>query len=264
MKAGYDAHYLAAIDLVVDRIKRGDREVVEVVPESWRYVSTAGVAPDPKIQPVVARYEAKLDEQLAVPVGTATVTLDTRRSIVRTAESNFGDLIADAMRAGVGADLALMNGGGIRGDRTYAPGTVLTRKDIIRELPFGNVVVLIELSGERPARGAGERRVPDRGRRRTISPGLRHDLHLRPGEAARQPDRRGSGRRPAAREGAHVQGGDQRIRLWRRRRLRGAVPRQASDRRLRRQPSDHHRDRLHIARQGQIAPRLEGRITRVG
>ena len=147
VKAGYDAHYLAAIDLVVDRIKRGDREVVEVVPESWRYVSTAGVAPDPKIQPVVARYEAKLDEQLAVPVGTATVTLDTRRSIVRTAESNFGDLIADAMRAGVGADVALMNGGGIRGDRTYAPGTVLTRKDIIRELPFGNVVVLIELSG---------------------------------------------------------------------------------------------------------------------
>ena len=106
-----------------------------------------GWHPTPKIQPVVARYEAKLDEQLAVPVGTATVTLDTRRSTVRTAESNFGDLIADAMRAGVGADVALMNGGSIRGDRTYAPGTVLTRKDILRELPFGNVVVLIELSG---------------------------------------------------------------------------------------------------------------------
>jgi 5'-nucleotidase / UDP-sugar diphosphatase len=147
VKAGYDAHYLAAIDLRVDRIRRGDREVVEVVPESWRYISTAGVAPDPNIQPVVARYEAKLDAQLAVPVGTATVALDTRRSTVRTAESNFGDLIADAMRAGVGADVALMNGGSIRGDRTYAPGTVLTRKDILMELPFGNVVVLIELSG---------------------------------------------------------------------------------------------------------------------
>ena len=61
VKAGYDAHYLAAIDLVVDRIKRGDREVVEVVPDSWRYVSTAGVAPDPKIQPVVARYENQLE-----------------------------------------------------------------------------------------------------------------------------------------------------------------------------------------------------------
>jgi 2',3'-cyclic-nucleotide 2'-phosphodiesterase (5'-nucleotidase family) len=66
---------------------------------------------------------------------------------VRTGESNFGNLVADAMRAGVGAEVALTNGGGIRGDRTYEPGTVLTRKDILTELPFGNVTVLIELSG---------------------------------------------------------------------------------------------------------------------
>jgi 2',3'-cyclic-nucleotide 2'-phosphodiesterase (5'-nucleotidase family) len=43
--------------------------------------------------------------------------------------------------------VALMNGGGIRGDRTYATGTVLTRKDVLTELPFGNVTVLLELSG---------------------------------------------------------------------------------------------------------------------
>ena len=73
--------------------------------------------------------------------------LDSRRATVRLAESNFGDLIADAMRAHVGAEVALTNGGGIRGDRTYDPGTVLTRKDILTELPFGNVVMLIELSG---------------------------------------------------------------------------------------------------------------------
>ena len=41
----------------------------------------------------------------------------------------------------------LINGGGIRGDRLYEPGTVLTRRDILRELPFGNVGVLLELSG---------------------------------------------------------------------------------------------------------------------
>ena len=147
VKAGYDAHYLAALDLAVDRVKQGDEEEVEVVPTSWRYLSTAGVAPDPKIKAVVARYEEQLDQELGVPVGTTTVALDTRRSTVRTAESNFGNLIADAMRAELGADVALMNGGGIRGDRTYDPGTVLTRKDVLTELPFGNVAVLIELSG---------------------------------------------------------------------------------------------------------------------
>jgi 5'-nucleotidase/UDP-sugar diphosphatase len=145
VKAGYDAHYLAAIDLAIDR--ESDEEVVEVVPTAWRYLSTAGVAPDPKIKAVVDRYEGQLDEELAVPVGTTTVTLDTRRSTVRSAESNFGNLVADALRAGLKADVALMTGGGVRGDRTYDPGTVLTRKDILTELPFGNFAVLIELSG---------------------------------------------------------------------------------------------------------------------
>jgi 2',3'-cyclic-nucleotide 2'-phosphodiesterase (5'-nucleotidase family) len=147
VKAGYDAHYLAAVDLTIERVRRGEEEVAEVVPSAWRYTSTAGVEADPEVAAVVARYEAQLDQELAVPVGTTAVMLDSRRSTVRTTESNFGNLITDAMRAGVDADVALMNAGGIRGDRTYDPGTVLTRKDVLTELPFGNVVVLIELSG---------------------------------------------------------------------------------------------------------------------
>jgi 2',3'-cyclic-nucleotide 2'-phosphodiesterase (5'-nucleotidase family) len=51
------------------------------------------------------------------------------------------------MRAAVGAEVAITNGGGIRGDRTYEAGDTLTRKDVLSELPFGNVTVLIELSG---------------------------------------------------------------------------------------------------------------------
>ena len=146
IKAGHDADYLASIELRVDRVEKRGEQVVEVVP-SWRYLSTAGVAPDPEIQAVVDHDQALLDQELGQPVGTTTVLLDSRRATVRLAESNFGDLIADAMRAHVGADVALTNGGGIRGDRTYDPGTVLTRKDILTELPFGNVVMLIELSG---------------------------------------------------------------------------------------------------------------------
>ena len=32
-------------------------------------------------------------------------------------------------------------------DRLYDPGTTLTRRDILRELPFGNIGVLLELPG---------------------------------------------------------------------------------------------------------------------
>ncbi|MDX1575702.1 MAG: 5'-nucleotidase, partial [Kiloniellales bacterium] len=75
------------------------------------------------------------------------VKLVSRRAAVRTEETRLGNLIADAMRDAVGAEVAITNGGAIRGDRTYKAGTTLTRKDILQELPFGNVTVLIELSG---------------------------------------------------------------------------------------------------------------------
>ena len=59
----------------------------------------------------------------------------------------MGDLIAEAMLAGSGADAAIMNGGGIRGDRLYAQGSQLTRRDIQRELPFDNRLIVVELPG---------------------------------------------------------------------------------------------------------------------
>jgi 2',3'-cyclic-nucleotide 2'-phosphodiesterase (5'-nucleotidase family) len=146
LKAGYDLHYLAAIDLSLERVTEKGQEVVVWRP-AWRYLPTAGVAPDPEIQAVVDRWNAELDKELAQPVGRTAVELDTRRSTIRVGESNFGDLLGDALRSATGADVALTNAGGIRGDRTYPAGTVLTRKDILTELPFGNVTVLAEVTG---------------------------------------------------------------------------------------------------------------------
>ena len=145
-KAGYDAHYLGVVDLHLEWVERRGKKSLAVLPE-WRLVTTAGVAADPGVQALVDKYETMLDEELGVVIGRTEVELDTRRASVRTMESNFGSLVAEAMRQGVGADVGLANGGGIRGDRTYAPGTELTRKDILTELPFGNTVVLMELSG---------------------------------------------------------------------------------------------------------------------
>ena len=67
---------------------------------------------------------------------------------MRSQEAAIGDLIADAMRQSVGADIAITNGGGIRGDKQYAAGTELTRRDILTELPFGNVTVMTEITGQ--------------------------------------------------------------------------------------------------------------------
>jgi 5'-nucleotidase/UDP-sugar diphosphatase len=67
---------------------------------------------------------------------------------VRSREAAIGDLFADALRAHLSADVALINGGGLRGNREYPVGHVLTRRDIVSEAPFGNVVMLLEATGD--------------------------------------------------------------------------------------------------------------------
>ena len=149
-KVGHDAQYLgvARIEIEKTQTSQGPQvPQVKVWPREWRVVSTASVAPDPAIAAIVKQHEDKLDESLKVTVGTTAVELDSRRATVRLKESALGNLFADAIREFTKADAALTNGGGIRGDRTYAAGTTLTRKDILTELPFGNVAVLLEISG---------------------------------------------------------------------------------------------------------------------
>ena len=146
LKAGHDAHYLGVVDLHVERVEQDGETSLSVLPE-WRLIASADVEPDSEIQALVDAHTATLDEELGVAIGKAAVELDSRRSSARSRETSFGNLIAGAMRRGTGADVGLTNGGGIRGDRIYAPGTEITRRDILEELSFGNVTVLLELTG---------------------------------------------------------------------------------------------------------------------
>jgi 2',3'-cyclic-nucleotide 2'-phosphodiesterase (5'-nucleotidase family) len=145
-KAGYDAHYLGIVTLDIATVDSDNGPVITVLP-AWEVRPTAGVTPDPEIQAKVDLYNNALDQELNVVVGKTTTELDSRRASVRTVETNLGDLIAEAIMAYVEADVAITNGGGIRGDTTYPAGTDLTRKMILAELPFGNVVVKLELKG---------------------------------------------------------------------------------------------------------------------
>ena len=142
-----EANYLTAVDLTIDLKVDGDKRTVTWSPD-FRFIDTKTVTPDPETQALVDGYKAKLDTQLSQPVGTTEGALDSRRNVVRAQESAMGDLIADAIRGANGADIAITNGGGIRGDKQYAAGTTLTRKDVFTELPFGNVTVVTEITGK--------------------------------------------------------------------------------------------------------------------
>lgn len=45
------------------------------------------------------------------------------------------------------AEIALFNGGGIRGDRFYDQGKKITKYDILKEFPFPNEIVLSQIKG---------------------------------------------------------------------------------------------------------------------
>src|SRR5262249_43505683 len=112
-----------------------------------RRTATRGSPPTASIAPVVAQYTAALDQELAHPVGQTQTALNSQTDAVRTQETTMGNLIADALRAALQADVALTNGGGIRGNRLYDADSTLTRRDLLKEMPFGNVGVLLALSG---------------------------------------------------------------------------------------------------------------------
>ena len=141
------ANFVVVTTIALDKSEDDGRVRVSWTP-SFDIVDTADVEPDPAIAKVVEGYQAKLDEELGIEIGTTETPLDSRRATVRSQETGIGNLIADAMREAVGADVALTNGGGIRGDREYQAGAKLTRGDVLAELPFGNKTVKLELTGE--------------------------------------------------------------------------------------------------------------------
>ena len=103
----------------------------------------------------VDRALATLNEELGTVVAKTSVDLticdpepDANGNpvrMVRRAETNLGDLCADACRFQSGADIALVSGGGIR---VNIPAGDITLNDILRVNPFGNEMCVLELTGE--------------------------------------------------------------------------------------------------------------------
>src|SRR5699024_10367705 len=101
---------------------------------------------DAFVKDIQAQYEDKLNEVVAKSDVTLTVNdPETGDRLVRNRETNLGDLCADAYRTVLGADIAFVNGGGIRdniaaGDITYG--------QIIAVHPFGNTACVVEATGQ--------------------------------------------------------------------------------------------------------------------
>jgi 5'-nucleotidase / UDP-sugar diphosphatase len=138
---------VTAIDVTADVQEKDGKRSVTWFP-GFRIIDTATVTPDPETQAMVDAYNAELDTELNVAIGATSEPLDSRKATVRSREASIGNLIADAVRDAVKADIAIVNGGGIRGNKEYPAGAEISRRDVLSELPFGNRTVKLEVTGE--------------------------------------------------------------------------------------------------------------------
>lgn len=146
VESGEDAQFITCIDVTCTIGQTDGRRSVTWRP-SFRVIDSATVTPDPETMTIVRRYEGELSRELDVVIGEVVNELDSRSATVRSQEAVIGNFIADALRAATGADVAVTNGGGIRGNKTYPAGHRLTRRDVLTELPFGNTTIMVEITG---------------------------------------------------------------------------------------------------------------------
>jgi 5'-nucleotidase/UDP-sugar diphosphatase len=147
MESEQDANYVTIADIDVSQ-NRGEADRSSSWWPNFRVIDTAKVVSDPAMLAKVQMYSAGLNRLFDVEIATVAAGLDSRTGALRTGECAIGDLVADAIRSAGAAEIAIINGGSIRGNRVYPAGTRLTKRDILDELPFGNKTMATKVSGK--------------------------------------------------------------------------------------------------------------------
>ncbi len=144
VKAGSEAEHAVIVDLEwPDEAPRTGEPDVPVV--TVRVDDSARFSENADLRAKIDRHMAKVAELenaplLALPKGEVLSSVGTR---VR--QTSIGTLLASRIRDALGADLAFVNGGGIRGSREYKE--CFTYGDLKSEVPFDNELVVARLPG---------------------------------------------------------------------------------------------------------------------
>ena len=96
--------------------------------------------PDTNIYADIKQEQAEVEKGYDEVIGVSKVDLNRSSE----GESTMNNLICDAMIQATGADFSLTNFGGIRADLKEGP---VTRRDLFQVLPFGNSLVVMQMTG---------------------------------------------------------------------------------------------------------------------
>lgn len=103
-------------------------------------VRTDDLTPHPTVAARIARYRAKVADEIGPPLGRVARRLTRRYH----AESPLGSLCADVMRDTLRADVGITNAGGLRADLPEGP---IDRGHVVDAFPFLNAAWTVEMPG---------------------------------------------------------------------------------------------------------------------
>ena len=170
------AQYLGELNVIFD---------AQGVPLRWNGGARELAAPetrDAETSALVQKYAASLDEFRNHKVGSHHLSLPDGIDACREDDCLGGSLIADAMleyARPFGGQVALCNGGSVR---AALPSGDISRGDLLSVIPFGNTLVMREITGERllAALEHGVSEEGGQGPRLLHTAGLRYVVDARP------------------------------------------------------------------------------------
>ena len=158
-----DGHSHSVIPCQVLRDKSGSEVLLSSTGSKLNYIGQLTIRPGGTITTGLISYPDKDEEtenyvreilnsfaeDMKRVVGHSGVALSISSAdgirMVRNRETNLGDFCADACRMVSGADIAVINGGGIRAD---LPAGDITYDNLLTIYPYGNTLCVAKVSGQ--------------------------------------------------------------------------------------------------------------------
>lgn len=158
-----DGHSHSVIPCQIMKDKKGEEVLLSSTGTELSHIGQLVITPDGMVtaglltytekdaetEAYIAEIKASFASDMQKVVGKSEVSLSISSEkgirMVRNRETAIGDFCADAYRAVSGADVAIVNGGGIRAN---LPVGEITYEDILAVYPYGNTLCVVEVSGQ--------------------------------------------------------------------------------------------------------------------
>ncbi|KAL4756892.1 putative UDP-sugar hydrolase [Aspergillus foveolatus] len=142
---------MSLLRMMIEKDEKGRINVSAVGVEQYRGRDFAPLNSNTRVSQLLDSIHSRVDALVQEPLLHSHASFDGRGSVVRSQETNLGNMVATAVRAFYDTDIAFFNSGSIRCNQALGPTTPnrypLLVKDIINICPFENPLLVKRISG---------------------------------------------------------------------------------------------------------------------